>query len=465
MLSQVIEPTFAAWRAAARGLLAREVAPAEVAWVADSQPALWAAAAAAGGEEVAAARVPAEFVRLAEVAAYHSDPGRWALLYRVLYRLVRGESALLDRAADPDVAALRARVAAVRRDEHKMHAFVRFRRVEHDGGEHFVAWHRPDHPIVPLAAPFFARRFAGMRWTILTPDASAAWDGERLSFGPGAPRSAAPVGDALDELFLTYYRNIFNPARLNLRATRAEMPQKHWGTLPEAAVIPELVRAATDRVEEMLAAPVSAAAAWLPAVRTLPVLREAAAGCRACGLAGCASRTVFGEGAAGARLMLIGEQPGDLEDREGRPFAGPAGQLLDTLIVGAGLEREALYVTNAVKHFKFVRRGQLRVHQRPNPAEVLACRAWLDAEIAAVRPAVIVCLGSTAARSFVGPRYNALRSRGHVFRNTPWAPAWLATYHPAAVLRTSDDVARGRALAALQGDLRRAAELLAAGPA
>jgi probable DNA metabolism protein len=458
LITQTIAPTFAAWRATARSLLARDVDPAAITWIDDAQSGLWTMSEAPASITPAspAPRVPPEFLALAELAAHHRDPARWSLLYRLLHRLTHGEPDLLARAVDPDVTSLRARVAAVRRDEHKMHAFVRFRRVVHAGDEHFVAWHRPDHRIVPLAAPFFARRFANMRWTILTPDASASWDGEHLHFGPGAPRSAAPAGDDLDDLFLTYYRSTFNPARLNLRAMRAEMPRKHWASLPEAGAIAELVREAPARTAAMLVTPASASAAFVPAARQLPVLRDAAAACRACDLAACATRTVFGEGPQHARLMLVGEQPGEHEDLEGRPFLGPAGRLLDDLLAGADLDRRAIYVTNAVKHFKHTRKGTRRIHARPSPAEVTACRAWLDAEIEAVRPAVIVCLGSTAARSFLGPRFNAARGRGRVFA-TPWAPAWLATLHPAAVLRTTDDVARGRALAHLQADLRLAA--------
>lgn len=470
MIGAGVVADFAGWRAAARALLARDVAPAEVSWDDGEQRGLWAGANGGGlaladnvGSSVA--RVPAEFLALAELAGYHRDPGRWGLLYRVLYRLTHGEAELLQRATDGDVAALRGQVQAVRRDEHKMHAFVRFRRVEAEDGEHFVAWHRPDHRIVPLAAPFFARRFPAMRWTIVTPDASATWDGEALRYGPGAPRSSTPQGDELEALFLTYYRSIFNPARLNLRALRAEMPQKHWATLPEATAIAELVREAPERTAAMLAGQVSAAAAWVPGLaeveegRRLPVLRAAAAGCRACGLAECATRTVFGEGPAAARMMLVGEQPGDEEDRAGRPFVGPAGQVLDTLLGEVGIDRSQVYVTNAVKHFKWQADGPRRVHVRPGATEVTACRAWLDAEIAAVRPAVIVCLGSTAARSFVGPRFNAARDRGRVHR-TPWSPVWLATLHPAAVLRAVGVAAQGRARGALREDLARAAEEL-----
>ena len=455
-----IEPNFGAWRERARELLRADVEPGRVLWTDGAQEALFGVSPETCPDgQVPTARVPAEFVALAELAAYHRDPGRWALLYRVLYRLARGEGELLARVTDPDVVELRGRVQAVRRDEHKMHAFVRFRRTEGPEGEHFVAWHRPDHFIVPLAAPFFARRFAAMRWTILTPEASADWDGQELRFGPGAPRSSAPAADELEDLFRTYYRSVFNPARLNLRAMRAEMPRKHWATLPEAGLIAELTREAPQRTSAMIEPVSSAAAAWLPAVRTLPVLREAAAACQACGIAACATQTVFGEGPVGARLMLVGEQPGDEEDRGGRPFTGPAGQLLDRLLVEVGIDRSQVYVTNAVKHFKWEPRGKKRLHARPLAGEVQACRAWLDAEIEAVRPDVIVCLGSTAARSFLGPRYNAVRGRGRVHR-TPWAPAWLATYHPSAALRAVDPAARERALAGLRDDLRLAAEQL-----
>ncbi len=455
-----IEPSFAAWRARARELLRADVAPSRVLWLDGAQEALFGASVETCPEgQAPAIRVTGEFVALAELAAYHRDPGRWELMYRVLYRLAREDGELLARVTDPDVALLRARVQAVRRDEHKMHAFVRFRRTEGPDGEHFVAWHRPDHYIVPLAAPFFARRFAAMRWTILTPEASASWDGQALRFGPGAPRSSAPGPDELEDLFRTYYRSVFNPARLNLRAMRAEMPRKHWATLPEAGLIAELTREAPERTAAMLAANSSASATWVPASRSLPVLRAAAAGCRACGICEAATRTVFGEGPADARLMLVGEQPGDEEDLGGRPFIGPAGQLLDRLLGEAGIDRGQTYVTNAVKHFKWTPRGKRRLHQRPLAGEVQACRGWLDAEIEAVRPAVIVCLGSTAARSFLGPRYNAMRGRGRV-QQTPWAPAWLATYHPSAALRAGSPADRERALAGLRADLALAAAQL-----
>jgi DNA polymerase len=450
---------FPAFRAAARELLQRNLPPEQVLWQAErGQQALF------GGTPVAATgssrplRIPAGYARLAENAAYHRDEARLDVMYRVAYRLTHGEPALLELTTDPDVLRLRELSQAVARDLHKMHAFVRFRRTETAEGEHFVAWHRPDHPLLELAAPFFRERFANMRWTILTPEASCSWDLRDLRFSAGAPRSAAPTHDELESLFIEYYRSIFNPARLNVRAMQAEMPTKHWPTLPETRVLAELTREAPERVREMLAQEPSAAGAYLPDHLTLPQLREAAAGCRACELHRFATRTVFGEGPPHAMIMLIGEQPGDEEDLAGKPFIGPAGQVLDRALGEAGIGRRDVYVTNAVKHFKFESKSERRLHKRPRPGEVRACRAWLDAELSAVKPAVVVCLGGTAAQSFSGARFNLLRYRGRVF-SSPRARAWLATWHPSLILRVPQGAPSHERFAELAADLRAALEI------
>ena len=258
MREVVFDPTFDAWREAARTVLAAGVPPHEVAWTerGAEQPLLdgLSAPPAPAGVE-ATARVPRAFLAVAARAACFRDGGRWPLLYRVLWRLVYGEPRLLDVVVDPDVHRLLAMEKAVRRDVHKMHAFVRFRRVDGagaDAAETYVAWFRPEHLVVEYATPFFARRFAAMRWSILGPDRSAYWDGGRLHFGPGVPRAAAPPPDALEALWRTYYAHIFNPARMKLAAMRAEMPKKYWDNLPEAALIPGLVQEAPARVAEMI---------------------------------------------------------------------------------------------------------------------------------------------------------------------------------------------------------------------
>jgi DNA polymerase len=205
------------------------------------------------------------------------------------------------------------------------------------------------------------------------------------------------------------------------------------------------------------------AADFLPASLTLPVLREAAAGCRGCELWERATQTVFGEGAALARIMLVGEQPGDKEDVAGRPFVGPAGKLLDEALEQAGIDRAEAYVTNAVKHFKWEPKGKRRIHQKPNAREIAACRPWLDAELALVRPAVLVVLGATAAQALLGRQFRVSRGRGQLLETEYGVPT-LATIHPSAILRMRTQEERHRELAALVADLRIAAQALEAAP-
>jgi DNA polymerase len=437
------------WRRAARDLLQREQPPSTIEWL-DSraaQPGLAGLAVEEAGAPAVAPSsisVPRGFVARAVLAACHRDPNRWALLYALLWRLTHGERQLLTDDTEPDVARLGAMVRQVRRDEHRMHAFVRFREVrESDVHTRFIAWHRPDHFVVRLAAPFFVERFRTMRWSILTPDESAHWDGTELTFGPGAVVPDAPTDDRLEDLWRTYYAAMFNPARVNPGAMTRELPVRHWPTLPEATLIPSLLAKAPARVAHMIDHPGSATSArpYVTPGAGLPELRRDAAGCRGCPLHGPATQVVFGEGPPTAHLMLVGEQPGDEEDKAGAPFVGPAGAVLDRALSAAGVERAAVYLTNAVKHFSFRRDGKRRIHERPRASDVRACRPWLEAEIGRVSPAVIVCLGSTAAQSLLGPQVRIQRDRGRVFPSK-WAPTVLVSYHPSAVLR-ADEPAHG----------------------
>lgn len=203
------------------------------------------------------------------------------------------------------------------------------------------------------------------------------------------------------------------------------------------------------------------AQSFFPPRRSLPSLRDAVQTCRACRLCEIATQAVFGEGPNRARLLLVGEQPGDQEDRQGRPFVGPAGRLLDELLVEAGLRREQLYLTNAVKHFSFEKRGRWRIHKTPGITEVNACQPWLTEELRLVRPRVVVCLGATATRAVLGLGVKVLRDRGRLL-TTRWAEAAVVTVHPSAVLRAPDDTREGLR-AALLGDLRLAASALGDG--
>jgi uracil-DNA glycosylase len=200
----------------------------------------------------------------------------------------------------------------------------------------------------------------------------------------------------------------------------------------------------------------------IPSRSTLPKLRRAAADCRACPLWRSGTQTVFGAGPRSARVMLVGEQPGDREDRAGEPFVGPAGHILDAALEDAGIERRGAYVTNVVKHFKWrPGRGKRRLHQRPNSEEIGACRPWLDSELAVVRPEVVVCLGATAAKGLLGSKVRVTRDRGR-FVETEFAPAVTVTVHPSSIIRISERDERAEEQAALTADLRRVAEWLGA---
>ncbi len=453
-------PTLDGWRAAARPLLAARTPASRVQWESGeaAQHGLDMDDTPDAAPAQADVRIPAAFIALARPVALHRSPSRWADLYAVALRLVGGEPHLLEVASDADVLRLQRMAQQVRRDIHKMHAFVRFRRVTVDGADRFVAWHRPDHLIVRAAAPFFVKRFHSMQWSILTPDACAHWDGAYLRFSPGA--TAPPdIEDATEDAWRAYYSAIFNPARLNLRAMRAEMPARHWGTLPETSLLPGLVADAGARVAHMLQErPAESSRASPPDTADLAVLRQAAAACTACDLHARATQTVFGIGPARSRIMLIGEQPGDQEDLAGTPFVGPAGRVLDRALARAGIARESVYLTNVVKHFKWEPRGKRRIHQTPRFSEVRACRPWLDAEITAVAPTVIVCLGATAAQALLGPQFRLSRELGATHA-TPWAAVLIATYHPSAVLRSEESAHAAEVEAQLESDLRRASDL------
>lgn len=419
---------FASWRREARRLLEAGIAPEQAQW----NGGLFGEAPAE--PQSARAMIPREFLSLAARVALHREEGRWALLYRVLWRLTHGEHNLLRIEVDDDVRQLHLMGKAVGRDMHKMTAFVRFRRVDAEDGEQFVAWYVPDHHIVEAIAPWFAKRFGNMRWSILTPDRSAHWDMHELRFGPGARRSAAPDEDALEDLWRDYYAAIFNPARVNRKAMTAEMPARHWATLPEAQLIPGLLASAGAKVTEMAREQKGSAAPWVPRASDLKALRAAVPECRGCELYARATQVVFGEGPPEAKVVMVGEQPGDEEDQRGQPFVGPAGRLLNQAMKDAGVDREQVYITNAVKHFKWIERGKRRIHAKPSGIEISACKPWLEAELRAIQPELIVCLGATAAQALMGRAFRITSERGQFFPHAR-AKQLVATIHPSAILR------------------------------
>jgi DNA polymerase len=467
---------FAGWRSAARRLLVNGIDPSGITWRTGGErgdlfEAPMLCGQSADGPTFTA---PRSFVELAGHAALHRDEDRFGLLYRLLWRL-RSDRRLMEVASDADVVRLNLLARAVRRDIHKMHAFVRFRLIGDESGgtddaERYVAWYEPDNHIVEAATPFFMRRFANMHWTILTPKRSADWDRSRLTFGPGASVADAPADDATEDLWRSYYANIFNPARLNPEAMRAEMPKRFWKNLPEAVLIRPLMADAVQRARDMVANPptpafmrkgASVAAEPAPTIvyEGLAEVRAAAMDCRNCPLWQPATQTVFGEGPDTARIVLVGEQPGDSEDIKGRPFVGPAGQLLDRALTEAGIDRAATYVTNAVKHFKFVPRGKRRIHQKPNSLEIEACNHWLQDELASVDPRLVVALGATAAQGLFGRAMPIAQNRGQVIDHA--GRRIVITVHPSYLLRLPDEEVRHREYAAFVADLTLAAKAAA----
>lgn len=459
-----------AWKAMARALVAADVPPAAVAWRDAGQRSgdLFAGTMPPPAPEGLRLAVPRAFIQLAEIVIRHRAVERLELLYRLLWRQVKeNERSLLALRSDPDVARAVALEKQVRRDAYAMKAYLRFRQV----GDHYVGWFEPDHHVTELAAPHFTRRFATMRWSILTPDRSAHWDGVRLTFGSGATKAEVPNEDAVVEYWKTYYSSIFNPARLKVDAMLAQMPRKYWKNLDEGAWIDGMVSSAAARVQGMIAAgptPVARRRAHGPdraepvvaSSDTLAGLREEIGACRSCPLWQPATQAVPGEGPATARLMLVGEQPGDQEDLSGRPFVGPAGQALDAALATAGLDRELLYITSAVKHFKFEPRGKRRVHQRASSREAAVCGGWLEREISIIKPDLIVAMGATAARALLGQEVAVTRLRGRVFEEA--GRRVLISVHPAAALRQQDATAARACHAALAEDLALARRLLEA---
>ena len=504
------------FRSACRALVAQGIAPERVTWEisAASEPEAIAEADLFGSaplqtsehdavdpgaahDEIAAAasqplRVPAAFAPLCASAILHRDPARFGLLYRLLWRF-QHEPGLRQDPLDADRIAVSGLARAVHRDLHKMKAFVRFTRIEPQADADaaaeadarsqadqacasapattplHVAWFEPEHHILDAIAPFFMRRFTQMRWAILTPERCVRWNGSQLQFSPGAGRDDAPPPDAGEALWLTYYRNIFNPARLKLKMMQKEMPKRYWKNLPEAVLIAPLAAQAHQRSAAMVATPATVAnrrrvvlmaplGAPAPAIarpNSLAELRAATDRCRACPIGEPATQSVVGEGPLPARLMFVGEQPGDQEDLRGRPFVGPAGQLFERALAELGWARDAVYVTNAVKHFKYELRGKRRIHKTASQQEAAACLDWLEREIELAQPAALVALGATAARSLLGAPVAIMQERGR-WQVRADGRRVLITLHPAALLRT-DPAEREAAYHHCLDDLRLAA--------
>jgi DNA polymerase len=449
--------SFEEWRNRARPLLSDGVKPDAAAAALFTTPPSAASASAA-------LCLPAPLMRLLQSISCFRADGRYELMYRLAWRTLFDNRMLLEDAADPDVRNATLMDAAVRRDVHKMHAFVRFREVqEHTGEPAFFAWFEPEHEILRRACPFFTQRFPNMAWTLATPEAAAVWDKKALSFVASPGAKVGPATDAYEELWRTYYRNICNVARINPRVMQREMPKKYWKNLPEAAEIAELVRDSIanfhghQKISRERADTVARAARR--ALPGLPAEGEGPQACRRCDLWSHATQAVLGEGPSDARIMLVGEQPGDEEDLQGQPFVGPAGRILDQAMRESGMQRAQVYITNAVKHFKWEPRGKRRLHKKPDAHEITACNVWLENEIADIKPSVIVALGATALRALVGSSLPVTSARQLALAHASGCVV-VATYHPSAILRAEGERA-AQLRSTLVKDLERALASLA----
>ncbi|UHC19364.1 UdgX family uracil-DNA binding protein [Methylobacterium currus] len=457
------------FRAAIRHLIPAGMSPEAVTWVEGDSGSLFPddGAGFEDGEPGPALTLPRAVATLVTQIVMHRDPERYGLLHRLIWRVAQGERHLAEVASDPLVHRLTLMGKAVARDLHKMHAFLRFRHAGagEGGRERFAAWFEPEHHILAEAAPFFSARFPSFDWSILTPDGSAHWNGQALRFGPPGRREDVPEQDAFEAGWTEYYSSTFNPARTNLAAMRAEMPKKYWHNLPETAAIPGLVREAGRRVGAMIARAPEAPVKRVPARAIAAMAAQEPADLDALNavirgsepLVPGATQAVLGEGPLGAAIAFVGEQPGDQEDLQGRPFVGPAGQLLSQALREAGIDREQAYLTNAVKHFKFELRGKRRIHRKPTAGEVAHYRWWLDRELAFVAPRLVVALGATAVLALTGRQVPITRARGPAtFGEKPYAG--FVTVHPSYLLRLPDE-ARGEAYAGFLEDLRQASTL------
>lgn len=418
----------------------------------------------AAGKPIVLPRSVTELIRL---VVCHSELEKYALLYELIWRMRRPKSPqthLYQVATDPLVARLTAMAKSVRRDLHKMHAFVRFREMNDPVvGPRFIAWFEPDHYIIEETATFFVDRFTSIDWAIITPKGSIWWDRKDLAIGPPGTRADAPEADAFEIGWRTYYESTFNPARTNLNQMRQHMPRKYWKNLPETQAIPALIQAAASRVDQMIeqepampvrrnpAKAVAAMAEQGPA--TLAELNKIIA--RSDPFVEGSDKAVLGEGPMQPAIAFVGEQPGDQEDLQGRPFVGPAGQLFDRALEQAGIDRHKAYVTNAVKHFKYVQRGKRRLHQSPTAGEIKRYRWWLRQELEFVQPKFVVALGASAAQALEGRALTIRDNRGpHRFAAMDEQSGYI-TVHPSSLLRQQTPEDREREYDAFVDDLKR----------
>ncbi|HEX5326370.1 MAG TPA: UdgX family uracil-DNA binding protein [Acetobacteraceae bacterium] len=418
------------WRTATRSLVLAGVPPDDIRWQVrakspDPHP-----------EPAGSFGISRALVALAAQAIQARDPTRFDLLYRLVWRAHQG-APVADERSDPDFRRAHGLALAVRAEQHRMRTQLRYLRVE-AAAPRFIGWYAPAHFVIESNAQLLAKRFPELLVSILAPDGSAHWDADGLRFGPGVEPASVADDAGLAAYWHAYGAELLATSRPGTSIHPAEpLGDDPWPP-DRPSIGPVVMPAGTDEGIETAV--------------------HEAADCRRCHLWEPATQTVFGEGPAGARVMFIGEQPGDQEDVIGRPFVGPAGLMLDRAMAEAGIDRRAAYVTNAVKHFKFTPRGKRRIHQTPEAPEIQACRFWLDVERVRLAPSLIVLLGATAARAVLGRPVTIGRDRGRPIRLSDSKTAFV-TVHPSFLLRVPDEAAKHREYRAFVEDLRKVAKL------
>ncbi|CAE6891506.1 UdgX family uracil-DNA binding protein [Paraburkholderia domus] len=490
-----IELSFTAWRRAARALLRQGVEPSQIEWVesgdereapgtagiasvatpgapdTESDPAT-TGASGIGTTALAAPAIPRELLSWLKTAACFRAPDRWALLYRILWRWTHGERHVLDL-NDADGALLDQRIRAVEHETEDLLTLTLFRRRDPSmGPPEFVGWYEPHHDLLERAAARFAERMGDSTWMLATPYGAVLWNGMLLRIGRPAAEEREHAAHALPEstmtgeaitstpteaLWLAYYASAFN-------AQPSPVPLRYWRMPPAGPPLPARLARERSRLGAQ-SAPVTVPPT--PPVEysaMTPPLQEPTGPlgtCRRCALWRNAKHAVAGAGAAHAAIMVVGEQPGEYENQHGEPFTGPAGQLLDAVLARAGLTREALYLTYAVKHYKWETLDQQRVHRTPAPREVEACQYWLEKELTRIAPRVVVTLGATALKALTGAHVNLSEYLGQTIAHDGRliVPAW----HPSYALITADARLRDDIVATIAAAFGRAAALAAKG--
>ncbi len=417
------ETDWEGWRQATRSLVLTGAEPAVLTW-------------SVGGESThlpeatGGFHVPRALLNLAAVAMQAREANRFGLLYSLVWRANMGEKFLEDD-ADPDLSVVRRMALSVRADAHRMRTHMRFMAIPKVGGGRLLGWFSPAHFVLPANAQLIAQRFPDLTFSILTPDGAAHWDGSSLLFGQGLPQ--VEDDEALRGWWEDHHRLLLEQSVEGTSVPAAEPLDEAPRPPGRPALGPVVLQTQFDPA---LAESVSEAHA-----------------CRRCPLYEPATQIVFGEGPPNASVMFVGEQPGDQEDTIGRPFVGPAGQIMDRALEEAGIDRRLIYVTNAVKHFKFTPRGKRRIHQTPEVPEIQACSFWLDVERTHLRPRLLILMGGSAARAVLGRAVTISRERGRPITMKDGQTVFV-TVHPSFLLRVPDAAAKAREYEAFVRDLR-----------